>query len=69
MKQIQIAILALFCMNFTLHAERIYVNANATGIKNGASWQNAFTDVQEAIKKANSGDEIWVAKGMYFPTT
>ena len=69
MKQLLITFLALFCMNFSLHAERIYVKTNATGIENGASWQNAFTNIQEAIKQANPGDEIWVAKGMYFPTS
>ncbi|MBV6626409.1 MAG: hypothetical protein KI793_26320, partial [Rivularia sp. (in: Bacteria)] len=46
----------------------IYVNINAAGAKNGNSWNDAFTDLQSALAAANSGDEIWVAKGIYKPT-
>jgi gliding motility-associated-like protein len=37
---------------------RIYVNAAATGMNTGASWQNAFTDLQNALTTPNT--EIWV---------
>ena len=48
-------------------AKRIYVKAGSHG--NGNSWTNAIGDLQKALKIANSGDQIWVAKGKYFPTT
>ena len=37
----------------------------ATGNNNGSSWENAFTNLQLAISAASSGDEIWVAQGVY----
>ncbi len=45
----------------------IYVNAAATGSKDGTSWTNAFVCLQDALAKAAFGDSIWVAEGMYWP--
>lgn len=51
-------------MSFT----QTYVDANATGANNGQSWNNAFTDLGNAIYMASPGDTLWVKQGMYFPT-
>jgi predicted outer membrane repeat protein len=46
-----------------------YVNQAATGNNNGTDWLNAFKDLQAALSVAQAGDQIWVAKGVYLPTT
>ncbi|MBN1806627.1 MAG: right-handed parallel beta-helix repeat-containing protein [Sedimentisphaerales bacterium] len=48
--------------------EIIYVDDDAVGANNGSSWENAFTDLQDAIMMAQGGDEIRVAQGIYAPT-
>lgn len=49
-------------------ATRFYVDQDATGANNGTSWDDAFTDLQDALAAAVSGDEVWVANGVYKPS-
>jgi hypothetical protein len=46
---------------------RVYVDCDATGDDNGSDWENAFTDLQDALALAGSGWEVWVAEGTYYP--
>ncbi len=46
----------------------IYVKASASGLNNGTSWANAYKSLQVALAHAASGQQIWVAKGIYKPT-
>jgi predicted outer membrane repeat protein len=46
----------------------IYVKWDSNGANNGSSWVNAYTDLQSALAVASTGNEIWVAVGMYKPT-
>ena len=47
----------------------IYVDWSADGYNTGTSWQDAYTDLQDALARADRGcgSEIWVAKGVYKP--
>ena len=46
----------------------IYVDKDAIGADNGSSWGDAYTSLQSALDVAGSGDQIWVATGVYTPT-
>jgi len=48
---------------------QIYVDINATGANNGASWANAYTDLQDGINHADTSGIgiVWVAEGIYKP--
>lgn len=51
-----------------MHAQIVYVKSTATGLANGTSWTNAYTDLQVAIDHTPTADTIFVAGGTYFPS-
>lgn len=58
------------CVAFTSNV--VYVDQNATGSNNGASWANAFTDLQDALAIIRSCpllDTVYIAEGSYIPTS
>ena len=62
-------LLVLFFYINSSFAQTIYVDANAGGLNNGASWKNAYIDLQTALQLAVSGNDIWVKGGVYKPTS
>jgi predicted outer membrane repeat protein len=57
---------------FHVHAPSasvIYVDADVVGgSNNGSSWANAYATLQDALAQPlASGDQIWVAAGIYYP--
>lgn len=63
-----IFLIILFITYSNTYSATRYVNYNASGANNGASWANAFTSLQSAFDVATSGDQIWIAKGTYVPS-
>lgn len=70
-KSLILSLMISFCLTVgsgALQAAIIYVNPLAGGANNGTSWIDAFIDLQPALASAVSGDEIWVARGVYIPS-
>jgi hypothetical protein len=57
----------LMITSTAMGATTIYVDASATGAGTGSNWTDAYTKLQDALAAAGSGDEIWVAAGVYYP--
>jgi predicted outer membrane repeat protein len=69
MKKVFILFIAFCIHKPTFTQNTIYVNqATIGGLHNGTSWENAFLNLSIALNSSLSEDEIWVAKGTYFPT-
>ena len=66
---ITLLLYAFFTVTAAAQYQVIKVKHDATGLNNGTSWENAFTSLSTAIQSAHLGDSIWVAQGVYFPTT
>ncbi len=49
-------------------AKRFYVNENATGLANGSTWADAYTQLESALTDAVPGTRVWTAKGTYKPS-
>ena len=68
MKDLYYLLIILLSNNGTAQSI-FYVNASAQGLNNGTSWANAFTNLHDGLSTAQAGDQIWVAKATYYPTT
>ncbi len=69
MSILSFSLMLLISNYFNVYGNVIYVDINAGPTNNGQSWIDAYTDLQFALNSASSGDQIWVAKGMYLPAT
>ncbi|MFK8016840.1 MAG: hypothetical protein AB8G17_15535 [Gammaproteobacteria bacterium] len=61
------ATLACFMLTTPLYAATLYVDDDATGDGSGSSWSNALNRLDDAMSQARSGDQTWVANGLYKP--
>lgn len=61
----------LFCFTASsVWAQGIwYVNSSNTSVsQDGKNWSSAFNSLQSALSVAKSGDSVWVAQGIYYPS-
>jgi len=61
-------VLVICLFGSSAFAKVIYVKEGSERGGDGASWDTAYRLVRMAIWKAEPGDEIWVAKGVYRPS-
>jgi hypothetical protein len=66
---ITLLLYAFFTVTAAAQYQVLKVKHDATGMNNGTSWENAFSSLSTAIQSAHPGDSIWVAQGVYYPTT
>jgi len=64
---LMVFLITLFGSQTARAAGMCYVNASAGGANNGASWADAYTDLQSALGEPTC-TEVWVAAGTYKPT-
>src|SRR5699024_4697078 len=58
----------VFLIPISNYAQVIYVDESATETNDGLSWQNAYSDLQDALDNVSAGDTIWIAEGVYKPS-
>src|SRR5262245_21571118 len=55
--------MAVLAKTQTIH----YVVQGGAGTKDGSNWVNASGDLQAMINSSAANDQVWVAKGIYYP--
>jgi len=67
---IGLSLVAAVTLTVPVHADHgiLYAAPTAQGTGDCSNWYNVCT-LQDALTKANSGDEIWVKRGVHKPTT
>ncbi len=66
MKRVFLLTVVLAFVLCQVDAKTIFVKKGSNG--NGSSWEQAIGNLQEALLRARTGDQIWVAAGKYFTT-
>jgi len=60
---------SIFIIPFVSIAHIIYVDQAVAVAGDGSSWQKAYRNLQSALKGAQPEDQVWVAKGSYYPSS
>ena len=61
-----IFLLILLFVFLNADAKIFYVSIHKHG--DGSSWDQASSDLFKILKQSQSGDEVWIAQGVYFPS-
>jgi hypothetical protein len=68
MRKITLLLLSLALIT-QVSAQRIFVKSDASGSGDGSSWDDAYTDLIDALAGAVANDTIFVASGIYYPAS
>lgn len=60
-------VFAMLAASGNVDAKTLYVNAKAAPGGKGTSWSSAYKFLRDALDHSVSGDQIFVAKGTYYP--
>jgi predicted outer membrane repeat protein len=60
-------VFAMLVSGGNLNAKTLYVNAKAAPGGKGTSWSSAYKFLRDALDHSGNGDQIFVAKGTYYP--
>ncbi|GAG09968.1 unnamed protein product, partial [marine sediment metagenome] len=66
LRSVRLLIVVLLLLG-TATGKTIYVDDSAGGADDGTSWADAYVYLQDALYEAESGDEIRIAQGTYWP--
>lgn len=61
------ALCALMILSSGADAKTLYVNGKVKASGKGNNWASAFKYLRDALDNSSSGDQIFVAKGVYYP--
>ena len=64
-----LSVMLILAASQPVYAGIVFVKADATGADNGSSWEDAYTDLQDALTVGLANDSIWVAQGIYKTST
>lgn len=62
-----VALLSFLAYAQVSFAATVYVLSSPTGSGDGSSWENATSNLAEAVNNAVEGTEVWVGQGTYGP--
>ncbi|MCG3131150.1 MAG: hypothetical protein FLDDKLPJ_01926 [Phycisphaerae bacterium] len=66
---VRLCILCVLVVSLSSQGEIIYVDADSGADGDGRSWATAYCELTPGLQRATFGDEVWIAAGVYFPTS
>ncbi len=68
-RSVVLAVVGIGTLVGAARSDVLRVDDDAAPGGDGSSWSRAYDSLTDALGAASSGDQLWVAKGVYVPTT